>query len=397
MKIKIGLITKNIFYLNNHFLISNNFLFDKDVGIFGFKLNEIEKLVLIGFNENDQFDGYCYDLNKIKEVFVIGPKFKKEKRYILDRVINIFRTLKELYKKREIIKDLDVIIAPFFEYIVFEFLFLKVFAKNVKLENYIIADYPERNYQKNRNIFLKNFLIFSQKLVYFLSNENWSISKKIAGKYNFKKIKIIYNPGLKRKFIKEKPQILGGEIRLCFAGRLEQDKRPLILPDILNCLISKNYCVKLTIIGDGPLKESFFKKIKELNLDNFLTFYGWIKEREKYFKILSEQNIFLLPSIEGEGLPLVLSEALGQGLVIIATKSGDTEEIIQEGKNGFLVELERDEIVINKFVEKIEFLINNPDIYTQISQNNLERAKEWTVEKFAKQQKSELLKLIDKK
>jgi len=48
-------------------------------------------------------------------------------------------------------------------------------------------------------------------------------------------------------------------------------------------------------------------------------------------------DYFILPSASGEGLPLVLLEAMACGLPVIATAVGGTPEIIQHMKNGVLV------------------------------------------------------------
>ncbi|MBT8171539.1 glycosyltransferase family 4 protein, partial [Candidatus Bathyarchaeota archaeon] len=48
-------------------------------------------------------------------------------------------------------------------------------------------------------------------------------------------------------------------------------------------------------------------------------------------------DYFILPSASGEGLPLVLFEAMACGLPVIATRVGGTPEIINHMKNGVLV------------------------------------------------------------
>jgi glycosyltransferase involved in cell wall biosynthesis len=102
----------------------------------------------------------------------------------------------------------------------------------------------------------------------------------------------------------------------------------------------------------------------------------------------------LFTSKPGEGLGLVILEAMSQGLPVIATKCGGPEEVIEDGINGYLVDYSNDENIVNVFVEKIEFLIKNPEIYEKISKNNIEKAKEWTIEKFSKIQKKRVIELI---
>jgi glycosyltransferase involved in cell wall biosynthesis len=394
--IKICSITKNKFFRKDDDLISNGPLWYEESGILGFKWNEIDKLAFIGFNEEKEFDGYKYKIENFKNLKIIGPEFKEEKRYILDRLINIFKTLIEIWKNRKNLKDIDLVFAPFFEYVVFEFFLLKIICRKAKFILYIIGDYPELNYQKNKKILFLGFLNLSQKLSSLIVDENWFITKKLEEKYKYKNSKIIYSNTLLNKFIKNAyKQFKNNTINLCFTGRFEKEKNPLILPDILKNLIEKKYNIKLILIGDGRLRKELEEKFNSYKVLEHCFFYGWIIDREKYFETLSKGDILILPSIQGEGLPVVFSEGMSQGLVITATNSGGAEEIIEDGENGFLINLDEKNLV-ERFVEKIEFLINNPQEFERISKNNIEKSKNWTMEKFLEIQKHEILKLLNK-
>jgi glycosyltransferase involved in cell wall biosynthesis len=391
---KICYITKNKFYLEKDLLISSGLLWYEETGILGFKFEEIEKLVLIGFKTNEKFDGYIYNRGTENGIFVVGPKFREEKRYILDRVINIFLTLKEIWKSRKILKDVDLVFAPFFEYVAFEFLLLKLICKKAKFVVYIIGDYPEWNYRKKKNKLLKIFLLVSQKISQFLANECWILSDYLMSKYKTKNSVLIRSSSIKKKDISLPKSINLDEIVLIFVSRFAKEKNPHIPIFVVKILKEKGYNVTLNLIGDGDLKANMEELIQKLGLNENVKMFGWTKDRRKLFEILKESDILLFTSKPGEGLGLTILEAMSQGLPIIATKCGGPEEVIEDGINGYLVNYSNDEDIVNQFVEKIEFLMKNPEIYEKISKNNIEKAKEWTMEEFSKIQRERMIKLV---
>jgi len=364
---KICLITKNKFYLEKNFLISSGLLWYEETGILGFKFEEIEKLVLIGFKTNEKFDGYIYNRRSENKIFVVGPKFREEKRYILDRLVNIFLTLKEIWKNREVLKDVDLVFAAFFEYIVFEFLLLKLICKKAKFVVYIIGDYPEWNYNKKKKKLLKTFLLVSQRLSQLLADECWILSNYLMSKYKTKNSVLVRSSSIKKEDISLPKTINVEKITLIFVGRFAKEKNPHIPILVAKALKEKGYNVNLNLVGDGELKADIEELIRRLELNENVKMFGWIKDRRKLFEILKESDILLFTSKPGEGLGLTILEAMSQGLPVIATKCGGPEEVIKDGINGYLVDYSTDEGIANQFIDKIEFLIKNPGIYEEIS------------------------------
>jgi glycosyltransferase involved in cell wall biosynthesis len=393
---KICLITKNKFYLEKDFLISSGLLWYEEIKILGFKFEEIEKLVLIGFKTNEKFDGYVYNKGSENGIFIVGPKFREEKRYILDRLINIFLILKEIWKNRKILRDIDLVFAPFFEYVIFEFLLLKLICEKAKFVVYVIGDYPEWNYRKKKNNLLKIFLLISQKLSQTLANESWFLSEYLMKKYQTKNNVLVRFSSISEKDISISKTLNRKKIVLVFVGRFAEEKSPHLPILITAKLKEKGYNFFLNLVGDGPLKNKIVKLIQDFQLNDNVRIWGWLKNKEEIFKILRNSDILLFTSKPGEGLGLVILEAMSQGLPVIATKCGGPEEIIIDEVNGYLIEYSADEDIVNQFVEKIEFLIKNPEIYEKISKNNIEKTKEWTMEKFSKIQRERILSLLKK-
>ncbi len=385
---------KNMFKLKEDRFISKGFLYYEDIGFLGFKNNdEIEKLIFIGFKTDNEFDGYVYNLGEKDGVLVIGPEPKEEKRYLLDRALNIYRTLKEIWRNRGVFKDVDLFFANFFEYVPFIFVLLKIINPKARFVVYILGDYPELNYQKNRNIFFKVMLVGLQKIAQFLSNENWLISEHLFRKYSTKKSILVRNSSLRGSEIGN-PQIINSQqLRLLFVGRFAKEKNPHIPIKIAKRLKQNGVNAFLTMVGDGALKDELINMLKSNNVDN-VALIGWVKKREEILKIYSESQILILPSKKGEGFPFVVLEAMSQGEVVIASKCGGPEEMIRNGENGFLIDIDSEEKFIDEAVNKIQFLIDHPEIFALMSQKAVERSKEFTIEKCIAIQRSRILSII---
>ena len=114
------------------------------------------------------------------------------------------------------------------------------------------------------------------------------------------------------------------------------------------------------IIGSGNLENSLRELIRKLKLQKTVKLLGEITQ-EEVIKELKESHIFLLPSLE-EALGVVLLEAQAVGIPAIATSVGSVNQALLDGKSGFIVPSEN----INALAERIEYLINNPDVWPKM-------------------------------
>lgn len=93
--------------------------------------------------------------------------------------------------------------------------------------------------------------------------------------------------------------------------------------------------IELLLIGDGDLQESLKEQITNLNIHDKVRLVGR-KDRE-WLKInLPKCHVFCLPSFN-EGMSNATLEAMACGLPIIITPVGGAQELLENGKNGFLV------------------------------------------------------------
>ncbi len=101
------------------------------------------------------------------------------------------------------------------------------------------------------------------------------------------------------------------------------------------------------LIGDGSLRTELERQIKDRGLENKVFLLGHLANARQY---LPAFDIFLLPSVK-EGFPWAVLEAMAAKLPVIATKVGAVSEIIEDGKNGLLVEPGQPEQIRQKIKE----------------------------------------------
>ena len=130
---------------------------------------------------------------------------------------------------------------------------------------------------------------------------------------------------------------------------------------------------KLYIVGDGEELEKLKKLTSNLDLDKRVIFTGY-KTKEEMEEYILDSSIFLLTSWS-EGLPMVLLESMSYGVPCIAfkTKSG-VSDIIDNNVNGFIIEGRNKE----KYVEKIDELIDNKELLNEFSKKSIEKSKQFT-------------------
>ncbi|MBA7666843.1 D-inositol-3-phosphate glycosyltransferase [subsurface metagenome] len=130
----------------------------------------------------------------------------------------------------------------------------------------------------------------------------------------------------------------------------------------INEVLKRNPKINLEyhIVGSGNLENNLKELIRKLDLQKTVKLFGEVTQEEVINK-LRKSHIFLLPSLE-EALGVVLLEAQAVGIPVIATSVGSVSQALLDGKSGFIVP----EKNVNALAERIEYLINNPDVWTKM-------------------------------
>ncbi|GAC18542.1 glycosyltransferase family 4 protein [Paraglaciecola arctica] len=134
--------------------------------------------------------------------------------------------------------------------------------------------------------------------------------------------------------------------------------------------------IHLCIAGNGPLEDSLKKQVKELNLENRVTFLGLLNQQELRDYYAASDALILASS--REGWANVLLESMACGTPVIATAIWGTPEVVASDDAGLLIP----ERSVEHIILTIQQLVDNPPDRSAV------RA---YAEKFSWQQTSQLL------
>ena len=116
-------------------------------------------------------------------------------------------------------------------------------------------------------------------------------------------------------------------------GRMTEVKNHKLLIEALSHVRQKIPEVSLAIIGEGELREQLGAYAADLDVSENVSLVKETKNIDHFYGAL---DVFCLSS-NSEGMPLTLLEALASGVPIVSTDVGGIPEIIESGKNGYLV------------------------------------------------------------
>jgi glycosyltransferase involved in cell wall biosynthesis len=150
-------------------------------------------------------------------------------------------------------------------------------------------------------------------------------------------------------------------IKIIFARRFVEARGVFILAEIIESITKQYPNVEFGIYGEGPHKGFLSSKFKDYP-NVLISSY----EANQASKILKAYNVAVIPTYGSEGTSFSLLESMASGCVPLASNIGGMTNIIIDGYNGFLINPEA-----MAFIEKIKFLIENPEILKSLQRNAL--------------------------
>jgi len=172
-----------------------------------------------------------------------------------------------------------------------------------------------------------------------------------------------------------------GELTILSVGRLDPEKNPLLLADVLAGL-NRNGSGnghqngrrwRLIVCGDGPLEEELAARLFRLGLGGKADLRGYVALEDGLLQLYRDSHVFLHVSWT-EGLPQVLFEAFASGLPMVATAVGGVPDGVDGA--GLLIPPGDPDAA----VAALERVVDEQPFREQLIDRGLERARAHTIE-----------------
>lgn len=222
---------------------------------------------------------------------------------------------------------------------------------------------------------LEKWLAYFTDVIFTVNKEDYERAKKKFTKktqvqlvpevgVSFDRLKID-NPEKARKEYREKLNIDNETTVLIYVAELIPNKNQKLLVDAVKLLLKKGEKVKLILPGPDHYDGEIEAYVHSQGLEDYVMTLGW---RSDIGELMHAADICTASSIR-EGFGINLVEAMYCGLPVIATKNRGHEMIINDGENGYIVELND----TKKLADRVTELIHNTDIREKYSSNDVSK------------------------
>jgi glycosyltransferase involved in cell wall biosynthesis len=154
------------------------------------------------------------------------------------------------------------------------------------------------------------------------------------------------------------------KIKFLFLCRIVKSKGVFEVLDAFQKLNKNGFNYTLSVVGDGPQLNEAINYSKNKKISN-VVFRGRLDGAE-LSKAFIDNNIYLFPSYEGEGMPTSVLEALAFGMPVITTKNAGIKDFFQNGQMGLFCKMRDTDDIVNK----TELLIQTRNLYSIAKYNH---------------------------
>ncbi|HMA64184.1 MAG: glycosyltransferase [Fibrobacterota bacterium] len=170
----------------------------------------------------------------------------------------------------------------------------------------------------------------------------------------------VFAPGTSSEYLSRMYGINDG-ITLIHSGRVSKEKNLDFLASVYTEIVKEYPETNLLIVGDGPYYDEFREKMREYKR---VVFAGRV-DRKKLPLLYAASNLLVFPSVT-DTFGMVVLEAQSCGLPALVSDFGGPQEIILNGKTGFVAEANNGIDWKNKIEGIISMIRNYPKLYLEM-------------------------------
>lgn len=164
-------------------------------------------------------------------------------------------------------------------------------------------------------------------------------------------------------------EITKNRFTLSMVGFLSHRKGQLYLLHALKLIKKRNHPIieniQVNLVGDGEERFKLMKYIEEHSLHDIVTLWS---ERSDYIHFIQECDIYMMTSVEGEDLPLVLLSAMQSKRCIIASDFAGISDLLTHHYDAFLVKPDL-ETIASEMADAIIYLYEHSEVRKTLSEN----------------------------
>lgn len=146
---------------------------------------------------------------------------------------------------------------------------------------------------------------------------------------------------------KVEPPPVGQRIRLINVGSFQDKKNQIFIVDIASELRSRGFDFEINLLGDGANRAGLETAVRAARLGDHVLLHGNVHGVERWMR---DSHIYV-HTARWEPFGLVFLEAMAAGLPCVTLDAGGNRDLIEEGKNGFLLEREDASVFADRIVE----------------------------------------------
>lgn len=147
---------------------------------------------------------------------------------------------------------------------------------------------------------------------------------------------------------------------ILYIGRLVPEKGQAVLLEALALLAERGLRPRLLMAGEGALRPDLERLAGKLGIAAQVDFLGAVGQ-DQLRDLYERAAAFCLPSF-GEGVPVVLMEAMAMEVPVVTTRIAGIPELVEDGRSGFVVAPGH----LEELADRLQRLLEDPELRRQL-------------------------------